>query len=158
MFGADDPPAGEGEQTTTEAFLSRLRKANEGPGVLRAFCLLGGFATVVLTCLNAVDILRLVFDPSAYALNLCLLGLGVLIMAVEVKGFFEPLNHFFLEWCKCLTVPLGKGILYVFTGLFLVSQSFGLLLSPPALIGIYEIIMGSLCLCMHFGSAPRTSS
>lgn len=73
------------------------------------------------------------------------------MMLIEVKDCNGNCSRAFERWALFLTVPLGKGLLYCFIGLLVMSQGF-ILISPSFLVGAYVTLMGVMCAAFHRSS------
>ncbi|PFH36842.1 hypothetical protein BESB_050340 [Besnoitia besnoiti] len=131
--------------------LERANIIGEGPKPLRALCFLGGIALIGVSALQIVNIVSAVGNPASYILQFFLMMFGVAICVVEAKDLehLERLKPFFANWFRFLTVPLGKGLFYILIGtisLSLWTSNFLLLF-----VGGYMILMGIMCVMVHFG-------
>lgn len=132
--------------------------AGDGPKSLRALCFTGGVALTVVSFLGIFNVFGLLSGIATYCLTVYQLLFGLTAMVIETKkddsfGLLSRAKPFLEEWCKFLTVPGGKGLLYLCAGnigLTLWSVSF-----LQAIVGFYLLGMGVACLMVHFGKAEQ---
>jgi len=146
--------------------VSELRKyVQEGPAGVSILCFVGGIVTTVIGALGLLNIMSVVTSPFQYVLNAYLTMFGIITFLLEadmeaLRGmrvlgrlapFVERYQGDVFNRAKILTELRGRGFYYVFVGSLAITQCFFCLLF---LVGVWNLLMGSLCLLMSFGINP----
>lgn len=135
-----------------------------GPAGVSILCFMGGGVTCVVGLLGLLN-LGALFTPFHYVLNLYLTGFGFISILLEadperlgelaVIGKLAPLVQSYqkevFERAKFLTELRGRGLFYLFVGTLAGSQC---LVCLTFLCGLWNVLMGVLCLMMSFGINP----
>ncbi|CAJ1416271.1 unnamed protein product [Effrenium voratum] len=139
----------------------------EGPAGISVLCFLGGLATTVIGILGLLNFGNGLTSPFTYVLNAYLMTFGVVTFLLEadveslrsmrVLGRLSPwVERYQLEVfnrANFLTELRGRGLFYVFIGTLAVTQCFFCL---TFIAGLWNLLMGILCLLMSFGINPAT--
>jgi len=146
--------------------VSELRKyVQEGPAGVSILCFLGGLATTIVGILGLLNISSSLTSPFQYVLNAYLTLFGVVTVLLEadmesfgrmkvlgkLKPFVEKYQMEVFNRAKVLTELRGRGFYYVFLGSLAVTQCMFCL---DFVIGLWNVLMGALCLMMSFGINP----
>lgn len=146
--------------------VQELRKyVQEGPAGISILCFLGGIATTVVGFLGLLNISGGLTSPFTYVLNAYLTMFGIVTFLLEadmesfknmkvlgkLAPFVEQYQHEVFNRAKVLTELRGRGFYYVFVGSLAITQCFFCLLF---LVGVWNLLMGVLCLLMSFGINP----
>lgn len=137
----------------------------EGPAGISILCFLGGCATVVVGVFGLLNFGNAIQTPFNYVLNVYLTCFGLVAVLLEadaerlhtlrVIGKLAPLVQRYqmevFDRAKFLTQLRGRGFFYLFVGTLAVTQCLVCLLF---LCGIWNVLMGVLCLLMSFGFNP----
>jgi hypothetical protein len=138
----------------------------EGPAGISILCFLGGIATTLIGIFGTVFNLNALFsNPFNWVLSCYLLVFGLVSVLLEadveqlsgkpVVGKLAPLcEHYqfeIFERAKFLTELRGRGFFYVFVGTLAITQC---LVCLYFLAGLWNLLMGVLCLMMSFGINP----
>eukprot|EP01070_Trichotokara_eunicae_P012511 Trichotokara_eunicae@DN920_c0_g1_i1.p1 len=131
----------------------------EGPAGLRVLSFAGGLL-ILLDCVRAAYVWskgeggtssseggKIV--TSVVGLLYFIFGtLGLLMVFMELKFYgFRHCRNWFAEWFKCLTIPGGKGIYYLFVGLL--GLSLGIVSIVSCIVGAVISIIGGLNVGFH---------
>lgn len=145
---------------------SELHKyVQEGPAGISILCFLGGCATCIIGLIGMLNIGQIFSAPFSYVLSIYLTAFGLVAMLLEadveqlarrnVIGKLAPLcEHYqmeIFERAKFLTELRGRGFFYVFVGTLSITQCVVCLYF---LCGLWNLLMGVLCLMMSFGINP----
>lgn len=145
---------------------SELHKyVQEGPAGISILCFLGGCATSVVGALGMLNLGQIFSDPFHYVLSIYLFGFGLVATLLEadvdmlsgraVIGKLAPLAEHYQEEifirAKFLTELRGRGLFYAFIGTLSITQCWFCLFF---LAGLWNLLMGVLCLMMSFGINP----
>jgi len=145
---------------------SELHKyVQEGPAGISILCFLGGCATSLIGLIGMLNIGQIFAAPFSYVLSIYLTAFGFVAMLLEadvqclekrsVIGKLAPLcEHYqmeIFERAKFLTELRGRGLFYVFVGTLAITQCVFCLYF---LCGVWNLLMGVLCLMMNFGHNP----
>jgi len=146
--------------------VSELRKyVQEGPAGISILCFLGGIATTIVGFLGLLNISGGLTSPFTYVLNVYLTMFGLVTFLLEadmesfknmkvlgkLAPFVEQYQREVFDRAKVLTELRGRGFYYVFIGSLAITQCFLCLLF---LVGVWNLLMGVLCLMMSFGINP----
>jgi len=138
----------------------------EGPAGISILCFLGGCATTIIGVFGSVFNLNSLFStPFQWVLSCYLAAFGLVTVLLEadveqlsgraVIGKLAPLcEHYqfeIFERAKFLTELRGRGFFYVFVGTLSITQC---LVCLYFLAGLWNLLMGVLCLMMSFGINP----
>jgi len=138
----------------------------EGPAGISILCFLGGVATTIVGIIQGVLNIGALFSmPFHWVLSMYLMGFGFVSVLLEADteklktmkfiGHFSPfVEHQQMEIFKralFLTELRGRGLFYLFVGSLAITQCWWCLFF---LVGLWNIIMGILCLLMSFGINP----
>lgn len=125
---------------------------HEGPVSLRAVTFGIGIA-LTITSLAGVctSSSALIAHPVVVVLQLYQTLFGIATVVIEAKNLsrFESLQSWFSEWFPFLTVPLGKGGLYILMGVLgaaLWQENKAL-----AVVGSLIVFCGAIYILLHFG-------
>lgn len=135
-----------------------------GPAGVSILCFLGGCVTSVVGLLGLLN-LGAIFTPFHYVLNAYLAMFGIISFLLEadperlaelaVIGKLAPLVRNYqmevFERAKFLTELRGRGLFYLFVGTLAGSQC---LFCLTFLCGLWNVLMGVICLMMSFGINP----
>jgi len=145
---------------------SELHKyVQEGPAGISILCFLGGCATCVIGLIGLLNIGQIFSAPFNYVLSMYLTAFGLVAMLLEadveqlarrnIIGKLAPLcEHYqmeIFERAKFLTELRGRGFFYVFVGTLAITQC---VLCLYFACGLWNLLMGVLCLMMSFGINP----
>eukprot|EP00931_Biecheleriopsis_adriatica_P043990 TRINITY_DN25131_c0_g1_i1.p1 TRINITY_DN25131_c0_g1~~TRINITY_DN25131_c0_g1_i1.p1 ORF type:complete len:244 (+),score=64.34 TRINITY_DN25131_c0_g1_i1:96-827(+) len=146
--------------------VSELHKyVQEGPAGISVLCFLGGIATMCIGVLGLLSFGDTITSPFHYVLNAYLTVFGVVTFLLEadvesmanlkVIGRLSPwVERYQMEVfnrANFLTELRGRGFFYVFVGTLAATQCFLCLLFVA---GLWNLLMGVLCLMMSFGINP----
>jgi acyl-CoA-binding protein len=138
----------------------------QGPRGISTLCFVGGVATSALGVMNVCSVFGSVTDPFHYMLNVYMFVFGIVTACIEldpdsVGMLFPPLDRlaepvtraqaWLHEECRLLTRLRGRGLFYLYQGTLMVTQC---VLCLMFLSGLYNAIMGILCVLMSFGIQP----
>jgi hypothetical protein len=138
----------------------------EGPAGISILCFLGGCATTIVGFIGGVLNLGAIFsEPFHWVLSMYLMGFGFVAVLLEADitklrtvkfiGHFAPFfENQQMEICKralFLTELRGRGLFYLFIGSLAITQCWWCLFF---LVGIWNSVMGVMCLLMSFGINP----
>jgi hypothetical protein len=141
----------------------------EGPAGISVLCFLGGLVTTLIGILGVLSVTDGLTSPFHYVLNIYLTGFGLVASLLEadvsvlqrfpVIGKARPLVEKYqmeiFTHAKFLTTLTGRGFFYVFVGTLAITQCFVCLLF---LCGLWNLLMGVICILMSFGINPVDSS
>ncbi|KAL3129899.1 COPI associated family protein [Cryptosporidium hominis] len=132
-------------------YLQNSHIIGEGPKPLRALCFVGGIFLSLASLLGIFSISQLFLSPGSYLFEAVLFGLGIVVMIVESKDIekLKPFRDFCLEWAKFLTVPAGKGTLYLLSGIL--AMSIFRINFLELFAGTYMAFLGVICIMVQFG-------
>lgn len=150
-----------GYQAATELH----KYVQEGPAGISILCFLGGCATCFFGLIGMLNLGNIFVAPFTYVLSCYLSAFGLVSMLLEadveklsgrsVVGKLAPLcEHYqmeIFERAKFLTELRGRGFFYVFVGTLSITQC---LVCLYFLCGLWNLLMGVLCLMMSFGINP----
>lgn len=129
----------------------RIPTQVEGPKSLRAVAFIGGVGTALTSLVAACHGATFVASVPVAALLIYQLFFGVATLTIEAKNLrlFEAIQPWLNEWFPFLSVPLGKGLFYLFTGVLGLSiwQSHVFV----AAAGGFMCLIGILYICVYFG-------
>ncbi|CAE8609372.1 unnamed protein product [Polarella glacialis] len=146
--------------------VSELRHyVQEGPAGISVLCFLGGIATTLIGVLGLLSITDSLTSPFQYVLNAYLTVFGIVTFLLEadvesvrslrVLGRLSPwVERYQMEVfnrANFLTELRGRGFFYTFIGTLAITQC---LLCLHFLAGVWNLLMGILCLMMSFGINP----
>ncbi|CAJ1426403.1 unnamed protein product [Effrenium voratum] len=126
------------------------------PHEINRLCFAGGLAIVITGIFGVIDIFDVFEEPIYYVVNAYMVFFGAVTVVTESHPSFAsqlhetllPLQKWMHEWAKGLTMLWGRGLFYLFQGtLCMLSAS---LLSLGLLIGVYMMVMGLVCLQIHY--------
>lgn len=151
-------------QAAMQAGASLREYVQTGPAGVSVLCFMGGIATTFVGLLGMLN-LGAIFTPFYYVLNIYLLCFGVISFLLEadsqrlgefaVIGKLAPLVASYqkqvFEQANFLTQLRGRGLFYLFIGTLAGSQC---LLCLTFICGLWNVLMGVLCLMMSFGMDP----
>mmetsp|Transcript_2017 Transcript_2017/g.3771 ORF Transcript_2017/g.3771 Transcript_2017/m.3771 type:complete len:235 (+) Transcript_2017:56-760(+) len=137
----------------------------EGPAGISVLCFLGGLATTLIGILGLLSIGQTLSSPFHYVLNAYLTMFGVVTFLLEadvesmsqlkVIGKLSPwVERYQMEVfnrANFLTELKGRGFFYTFIGTLAITQCF---LCLHFVAGLWNLLMGVLCLLMSFGINP----
>jgi hypothetical protein len=137
----------------------------EGPAGISILCFCGGGATCIIGLIGMLNIGKIFSDPFHYVLSCYLTAFGLVTVLLEadteklagrnVIGKLAPLcEHYqmeIFERSKFLTELRGRGFFYIFVGTLAITQCWVCLYF---LSGLWNLLMGVLCLMMSFGINP----
>jgi hypothetical protein len=133
------------------AFSGQVQKGGAGVSML-AFC--GGAALVVIGVWGLLGGQGLV----EYVIDVYQIGFGIVMCLLEMqsKWFqdYPKLSAYYTkvaEHAKFLTLLIGRGFFYLFLGSLTCSVAWTSPLDiPQMLVGFYILLIGILCIGMHF--------
>jgi len=140
----------------------------EGPAGVSILCFIGGLVTTLVGTMGLIGgILGSFLDPFHYVLNGYLMIFGAVTVLLEADVEFvrklKLLGHLapILEKYQTeveqsalfLTELFGRGLFYLFVGSLAITQC---VMCLQFLIGIWNVVMGVLCLLMSFGINPAS--
>ncbi|CAE7944948.1 unnamed protein product [Symbiodinium sp. KB8] len=139
----------------------------EGPAGISVLCFLGGLATTIIGILGLLNFGYGLTSPFAYVLNAYLVAFGIVTFLLEADvesmrklkfiGRFSPwVEGYQMEVfnrANFLTELRGRGFFYLFIGTLAVTQCFVCL---TFVAGLWNMLMGILCLLMSFGINPAS--
>lgn len=146
--------------------VSELRKyVQEGPAGISVLCFMGGLVTAFIGALGLLNIMSGITSPFTYVLNAYLTMFGIVTFLLEadmesfknlkvlgkLAPFCEQYQVEVFKRAQFLTELKGRGFFYVFIGSLAITQCFFCLLF---LVGVWNLLMGVLCLLMSFGINP----
>jgi hypothetical protein len=146
--------------------VSELKKyVQEGPAGISVLCFLGGVATTLIGSIGLLSITDTLTEPFKYVLNAYLTVFGIVTFLLEadvesmknlrVLGRLSPwIERYQMEVfnrANFLTELRGRGFFYTFIGTLAITQCF---LCLHFLAGLWNLLMGILCLMMSFGINP----
>lgn len=146
--------------------VSEFRKyVEEGPAGVSILCFIGGVATMLVGFLGLLSVPDGITKPLHYILNAYLFVFGVVTFLLEADvesmkrlkciGRLAPLvERYQMEVftrANFLTSLGGRGFFYVFVGTLAITQCLICLLF---LAGLWNLLMGVICLLMSFGINP----
>lgn len=146
--------------------VEELKKyVQEGPAGISVLCFMGGIATTVVGIFGLLSVTDGLTNPFHYVLNAYLTVFGVVTFLLEadfqslknlrVLGRLAPwVERYQMEVfnrANFLTELKGRGFFYLFIGTLAVTQCLVCLLF---LVGMWNLLMGVLCLLMSFGINP----
>lgn len=148
-----------------EAATELHKYVQEGPAGISILCFLGGGATSIIGAIGMLNVGKIFSDPFHYVLSCYLTVFGLITVLLEadveklqgrnVVGKLVPLcEHYqmeIFERAKFLTELRGRGFFYTFVGTLAVTQCVVCLYF---LCGLWNLLMGILCLLMSFGINP----
>lgn len=138
----------------------------QGPQGISVLCFVGGVATSVLGFMNVCNLFGSVTDPFHYILNAYMFAFGLATAVIEADTdrigmlmapfdrLAEPVTRaqaWLHEECRLLTTLRGRGLFYLYQGTLMVTQCILCLLF---LAGLYQALMGVLCIMTSFGFTP----
>jgi len=138
----------------------------QGPRGVSTLCFVGGAATSALGVLNVCSVFGSIIDPFHYILNAYMFAFGLVTVCIEadtdrIGMLFSPFDRLaepvtraqaWLHYeCQLLTRLRGRGLFYLYQGTLMVTQCVFCLLF---LAGLYNVLMGFLCIAMSFGYTP----
>eukprot|EP00930_Biecheleria_cincta_P057033 TRINITY_DN43038_c0_g1_i1.p1 TRINITY_DN43038_c0_g1~~TRINITY_DN43038_c0_g1_i1.p1 ORF type:complete len:281 (+),score=62.33 TRINITY_DN43038_c0_g1_i1:67-843(+) len=137
----------------------------EGPAGISVLCFLGGLVTCVVGILGLLSITDSLISPFHYVLNayLAMFGLVTFLLEADVESmaslkvigrlspWVERYQMEVFQRANFLTELRGRGFFYAFVGTLAVTQCF---LCLHFLVGLWNLLMGILCLMMSFGINP----
>mmetsp|Transcript_8357 Transcript_8357/g.15207 ORF Transcript_8357/g.15207 Transcript_8357/m.15207 type:complete len:244 (-) Transcript_8357:31-762(-) len=140
----------------------------EGPAGISVLCFLGGLATTLIGILGLLNFGYGIMSPFTYVLNAYLVAFGIVTFLLEadvesmrrlkVIGRLSPwVERYQMEVfnrANFLTELRGRGFFYLFIGTLAVTQCF---ICLTFVAGLWNMLMGILCLLMSFGINPATS-
>lgn len=146
--------------------MAELKKyVQEGPAGISVLCFLGGIATTVSGIFGILSVTDGLTNPFHYVLNIYLTVFGIVTFLLEadfeslksfrVLGRLAPLVERYqmevFNRANFLTELRGRGFFYLFVGALAITQCLVCLLF---LVGVWNLLMGVLCLMMSFGINP----
>jgi len=152
-------------QGVAEAIETFRTHVQEGPAGISILCFVGGIATALVGAIGLVSVLASVTSPFTYVLNAYLTGFGLVTILLEadvesmrnlaILGKLAPvMEHYQVEVLKRANFLMelrGRGLYYVFVGNLAITQC---LVCPFFLVGLWNLVMGVLCLLMSCGINP----
>jgi len=138
----------------------------QGPEGISTLCFVGGAATSVLGFMNVCNLFGTLTDPFHYILNAYMFAFGLATAVIEADTdrigmlvapfdrLAEPVTRaqaWLHEECRLLTQLRGRGLFYLYQGTLMVTQCILCLLF---LAGLYNVVMGVLCIMTSFGFTP----
>jgi len=148
---------------TVSAFQEYIQ---QGPKGISMLCFFGGLATSVCGVLMITNVVGSVANPINYILNAYLLAFGCATFVLEtdtdrvgmmptpfdrLAGPLTSAQAWLHQEVRLLTELRGRGLFYFYQGTLMVTQC---VLCPLFLAGIYNGLMGVLCISMSFGLKP----
>eukprot|EP00933_Yihiella_yeosuensis_P004721 TRINITY_DN109123_c0_g1_i1.p1 TRINITY_DN109123_c0_g1~~TRINITY_DN109123_c0_g1_i1.p1 ORF type:complete len:256 (+),score=51.76 TRINITY_DN109123_c0_g1_i1:83-850(+) len=146
--------------------VQELKKyVQEGPAGISVLCFLGGGATFIIGFLGLLSIGDIFGEPFQYVLNayLCMFGIVTFLLEADVESvknlrvlgrLYPWVERYQIEVfnrANFLTELRGRGFFYTFIGTLAITQCF---LCLHFLAGLWNLLMGVLCLMMSFGINP----
>lgn len=148
-----------------QAIAELRRYVQEGPAGISVLCFLGGISTTIAGIIGIFCVTDGLTQPFHYVLNAYLTVFGIVTFLLEAD--FETLRKYkvlghlapFVERYQMevfnranfLTELRGRGLFYLFVGALAITQCLVCLLF---LVGVWNLLMGVLCLMMSFGINP----
>lgn len=137
----------------------------EGPRGVSVLCFCGGLATFAVGLLGMLNVFSTLLDPLHYLLNgyLTLFGITAAVLEFDLEqlrtlpmlGRLWPYVAAYQRWvfeeARFLTELKGRGFFYLFVGTLALTQCLFCLLF---LCGLWNMLMGVLCIMMGFGHKP----
>mmetsp|Transcript_76762 Transcript_76762/g.178058 ORF Transcript_76762/g.178058 Transcript_76762/m.178058 type:complete len:395 (-) Transcript_76762:279-1463(-) len=138
----------------------------QGPKGISVLCFVGGAATSVLGFMSICNFFGTLTDPFHYILNAYMFAFGLATAVIEADTdrigmlmspfdrLAEPVMRaqaWLHEECRLLTTLRGRGLFYLYQGTLMVTQCILCLLF---LAGLYNMLMGVLCVLTSFGFKP----
>eukprot|EP00931_Biecheleriopsis_adriatica_P107200 TRINITY_DN81540_c0_g1_i1.p1 TRINITY_DN81540_c0_g1~~TRINITY_DN81540_c0_g1_i1.p1 ORF type:complete len:171 (+),score=32.70 TRINITY_DN81540_c0_g1_i1:58-570(+) len=128
----------------------------EAPHRINVMCFAGGAAIVLNGFLGVLDVFDAFDDTIYYVVNAYMVFFGIVTCVTESHSGLSPELHekfastqeWMHEWAKGLTMLWGRGLFYVFQGTLCILSSSNL--SLGVLIGAYLMVMGAVCINLHF--------
>jgi hypothetical protein len=145
---------------------SELHKyVQEGPAGISILCFLGGLATTAIGLLGVLNIGAIFGKPFTYVLSVYLTGFGLVAVLLEadteklagmkvigkLAPLFEQYQMEIFRKALFLTELRGRGLFYLFVGTLSITQCWVCLFF---VCGVWNLLMGVLCLMMSFGINP----
>jgi hypothetical protein len=145
---------------------SELHKyVQEGPAGISILCFLGGCATLLVGLIGILNIGKIFSAPFDYVLSIYLAAFGFVAVLLEadveklagikvigkLAPLFEQYQMEIFERAKFLTELRGRGFFYLFVGTLSITQCLVCLFF---VCGLWNLLMGILCLMMSFGINP----
>lgn len=142
----------------------------QGPQGVSTLCFLGGMATSLVGGLGIFNMGNVLIDPIAYILNVYMFAFGLATTCIEADTdtigtlmtpfdrLAEPITRaqaWLNQEVKLLTELRGRGLFYLYQGSLMVSRC---VFCPIFLGGLYNVLVGILCICMSFGIKPDLPS
>jgi len=141
------------------------RYVQEGPAGISVLCFLGGLVTCLVGFLGLLSITDTLTSPFQYVLNayLTMFGLVTFLLEADVESmaslkvigrlspWVERYQMEVFQRANFLTELKGRGFFYAFVGTLAITQCF---LCLHFLVGLWNLLMGVLCLMMSFGINP----
>ncbi|KAF4714439.1 hypothetical protein FOZ62_005889 [Perkinsus olseni] len=126
----------------------------QGPNGLRVLCFVGGLGVTLTGALGVLNIFSTILHPIDYLCNAYQFLFGVITCILEANPeLLRERVHWqekIYEHAKFLTLLWGRGLFYLFQGSLALVQ-FTLLY---AIVGVYMVVMGVLCIAMWKGYQP----
>jgi len=138
----------------------------QGPKGISMLCFVGGVGTSIVGGMNVANFFGSVTDPFHYVLSVYMFLFGIATACIEADtdrigqmifpfdGLAEPITRsqaWLHEECRLLCSLRGRGLFYLYQGTLMVTQC---LLCMWFLCGLYNVMVGILCIMMSFGMTP----
>lgn len=132
-------------------YLADRRLIQEGPVSLRAISFTGGVAMTIASFVGLCFVHQIALNPAAYALQIyqALFGIATVIIEAKHLPIFESFQIWIEDWFPFLSVPMGKGGLYIFMGVL--GGSLWKDNLSVAIVGCFMILFGFIYILVHFG-------
>lgn len=136
-----------------------------GPAGVSILCFVGGWATTIVGLLGCFNIGNIIVEPFQYILHCYLVAFGVVAIFLEadperlqeftvigrMAGVVRSYQEEVFDRAKFLTELRGRGFFYLFVGTLAATQCLICLLF---LVGLFNMLMGVICLAMSCGINP----
>eukprot|EP00747_Dinoflagellata_sp_TGD_P197789 gnl/TRDRNA2_/TRDRNA2_69590_c0_seq1.p1 gnl/TRDRNA2_/TRDRNA2_69590_c0~~gnl/TRDRNA2_/TRDRNA2_69590_c0_seq1.p1 ORF type:complete len:165 (+),score=28.40 gnl/TRDRNA2_/TRDRNA2_69590_c0_seq1:99-593(+) len=133
----------------------------QAPHRINTLCFVGGVLVILNGALNVLNIFGAFDNLIYYIVHVYEVGFGIVTCVSETHAEFagglhnaiEQTQKWMHEWAKGLTMLWGRGLFYIFQGALTLSASS--LFSFGFIVGIYMMLMGAMCMSMHFKMQPK---
>jgi len=133
----------------------------QGPAGIRVLAFLGSLASVVLSIFTLINPLTVFVAPVTYAISAYQALFALTTMLFEAKPEWiqkapglDKYQNLLIDYCKALTVSLGRGLFYIFQGsMWLFQAEFTEIFM--IVTGAFLVLIGIFNILMHFGILPQ---
>uniref|UniRef100_A0A0G4F3B0 COPI associated protein n=1 Tax=Chromera velia CCMP2878 TaxID=1169474 RepID=A0A0G4F3B0_9ALVE len=134
--------AGDDMRRKTLDWWDKHRRDFDGPIGLRVLAVIGGFALCVVAVLDLLSFFGILFDLTGKIMHVYLLLGGLCVLCFEAVDLpcscLTTLREYLEVWARFLTVSGGRGLFYVFLGVFSFACSSWL----DKIVGLYMLAVG----------------